>query len=165
MNDEFSPVLLAEEKDGAIRKVAFQTCPAVCSERIDITLEGDTVRWVQYTRGCHGNTQGVAALCEGMKVQDVIGRLCGIDCHGRGTSCPDQLARALRIARVVEMERRFDALHAGVPGSDRDRALLQEYMDSGAWLSDFEADERGEFPAGLKRGVLSEDGLYNLLQG
>lgn len=41
--------------------------------------------------------------------------------------------------------------------------LLREYMESGLWLSDFEADERGELPTGLKRGVLSEDGLYNLL--
>ena len=164
MSDEFSPILLAEEKDGAVRKVAFQTCPAVCSERIDVTLEGDTVRQVQYTRGCHGNTQGIAALCEGMTVQDLIDRLGGIDCHGRGTSCPDQLARSLRIARVVEMERRFETLCGGLPGSEQERPALQEYMDSGAWLSDFEADERGELPADLKRGVLSEDGLYNLLQ-
>ena len=69
---------------------------AVCSLQIDIELEGDVVRSVRYTGGCHGNTQGVAALCEGMTVDDVIARLEGIDCKGRGTSCPDQLARALR---------------------------------------------------------------------
>ena len=42
-----------------------------------------------------GNTQGVARLVEGMKVDDAIAKLSGIDCGGRGTSCPDQLARAL----------------------------------------------------------------------
>lgn len=45
--------------------------------------------------GCMGNTQGVAALVEGMEVEEVIKRLKGIDCGGRGTSCPDQLAKAL----------------------------------------------------------------------
>lgn len=45
--------------------------------------------------GCNGNTQGVAALVEGMDINEVIKRLKGIDCNGRGTSCPDQLAIAL----------------------------------------------------------------------
>jgi len=55
-----------------------------------------------------------------------------------------------RIERVKKMEECYDA--------------LREYMDSGLWLSDYEADERGELPPDLKRGVLSQDGLYNLLQ-
>lgn len=42
-------------------------------------------------------------------------------------------------------------------------AILTDYMDSGQWLADYEADERGELPADLKRGVLSQDGLYNLI--
>ena len=45
--------------------------------------------------GCHGNTQGVAKLVEGMDIHEVIKRLKGINCNGRGTSCPDQLAQAL----------------------------------------------------------------------
>lgn len=102
MNDPFSPILLSDVQEGNIRKISLQTCDVVCSERIDIDLEGDTVRRVQFTKGCHGNTQGVAALCKGRKVQDVIALLGGIDCHGRGTSCPDQLARSLRIARVTD---------------------------------------------------------------
>ena len=65
---------------------------------IDITLDGDTVAEVRFTGGCMGNTQGVAALVRGMKATDAIARLEGIDCRGRGTSCPDQLARALREA-------------------------------------------------------------------
>ena len=67
-----------------------------CSQLIDIAIEGDTIAEVVFTGGCMGNTQGVAALVRGMKVADAIARLEGIDCRGRGTSCPDQLARALR---------------------------------------------------------------------
>ena len=67
-----------------------------CSQAIDITIDGDTIVEVVFTGGCMGNTQGVASLVRGMKVADAIARLEGIDCRGRGTSCPDQLARALR---------------------------------------------------------------------
>lgn len=79
-----------------MRKYSFLTCGLVCSTQIDIDVEGDTIRRVKYTNGCNGNTQGVAALCVGRKVKDVIDMLDGIDCKGRGTSCPDQLARALK---------------------------------------------------------------------
>ena len=57
--------------------------------------DGDKVKDVQFVMGCHGNTQGVAKLVEGMDIHEVIKRLKGIDCNGRGTSCPDQLAQAL----------------------------------------------------------------------
>ena len=87
---------LTDTTQDGVRTASFRTCDAVCSLQIDIELEGNVVRSVRYTGGCHGNTQGVAALCEGMTVDDVIARLEGIDCKGRGTSCPDQLARALR---------------------------------------------------------------------
>lgn len=162
MNDAFSPIPLSDTQEGPFRRLAFRTADTVCSAQIDLLLEGDIIRKVQYTKGCHGNTQGVASLCEGMKVQEVINRLGGIDCHGRGTSCPDQLARSLRLARIQEMERNYDEALAG-----REDVLdtLRAYMDSGEWLSDFEADERGEIPPQIKRGVLSEDGLYNLLNG
>lgn len=67
-----------------------------CSRQIDITLDGDTVKEVVFHHGCMGNTSGISSLVVGMKVEDVIRRLEGIDCGGKGTSCPDQLARALR---------------------------------------------------------------------
>lgn len=92
----FEVTKLSETMNGGIRKASFQTCDIVCSEQIDIELEGDVIRSIQYTKGCHGNTQGVAALCVGMKKDEVIARLEGIDCKGRGASCPDQLARALK---------------------------------------------------------------------
>lgn len=70
----------------------------VCSREIHFEIEGDTIKSVQFIGGCSGNTQGVARLVEGMKVQEAIDRLSGIDCNGKGTSCPDQLSKALKQA-------------------------------------------------------------------
>lgn len=67
----------------------------VCSRVIDIDLDGDIIRKVRFTGGCSGNTQGVAALIEGMSVEEAVRRLTGIHCGPRPTSCPDQLAKAL----------------------------------------------------------------------
>ena len=66
-----------------------------CSRLIKFDGEDNKVTNVQFVLGCNGNTQGVAALVEGMDIHEVIKRLKGIDCNGRGTSCPDQLAIAL----------------------------------------------------------------------
>ncbi len=73
----------------------YQT-QGTCSRAIQFEVDGDTIQSVQFVGGCDGNTQGVAALVKGMKVEDAIARLEGIDCRGRGTSCPDQLAKALK---------------------------------------------------------------------
>lgn len=67
----------------------------VCSMEITIEIEGDTIQSVKFLGGCSGNTQGVGALISGMKIDEAIKRLKGIDCAGRGTSCPDQLSKAL----------------------------------------------------------------------
>ncbi len=67
----------------------------VCSMEITIEIEGDTIESVKFLGGCSGNTQGVGALISGMKIDEAIKRLKGIDCAGKGTSCPDQLAKAL----------------------------------------------------------------------
>ncbi len=74
------------------------TPQGVCSRGIDFEIEDGKVRNVVFTGGCNGNTQGVAALIEGMEVQEAIRRIKGIDCKGRGTSCPDQLSKALEEA-------------------------------------------------------------------
>ena len=71
------------------------TTRGTCSRLIKFDVDGDKVKDVQFVMGCHGNTQGVAKLVEGMDIHEVIKRLKGIDCNGRGTSCPDQLAQAL----------------------------------------------------------------------
>ena len=71
----------------------------VCSRQINFELDDDwKVRNVKFVGGCAGNTQGVAALIEGMDAEEAIKRLKGIDCRGRGTSCPDQLANAIEEA-------------------------------------------------------------------
>ena len=70
----------------------------VCSRAIDIELEGSVIKSVRFTGGCNGNTQGVASLVRGMDVNEAISRLKGIDCGGKGTSCPYQLATALEQA-------------------------------------------------------------------
>ncbi len=67
-----------------------------CSREIVFDVVDDTVRNVRFLGGCNGNAQGIGKLIEGMKTQDVIAKLQGINCSGRGTSCPDQLARALK---------------------------------------------------------------------
>lgn len=70
----------------------------VCSAKIDFDIEDGKIYNVKFFRGCNGNTKGLAALAEGMKVEEVIKRLRGTDCGGRGTSCPDQLAQAIEKA-------------------------------------------------------------------
>ena len=62
-------------------------------------IDGNTVKNVRFVSGCQGNTSGISRLVEGMNVDEAISRLEGIDCNGRGTSCPDQLARALKKAK------------------------------------------------------------------
>ena len=76
--------------------MAVYKTKGVCSRSIEFEIENDTVKSVKFNGGCNGNTQGIASLVKGMKVDDVITRLKGTDCNGRGTSCPDQLARALK---------------------------------------------------------------------
>ena len=71
----------------------------VCSKKITVELsDNGVVENVSFQGGCNGNTQGVAALVKGMKAEEAISRMKGIDCNGRGTSCPDQLAKALEQA-------------------------------------------------------------------
>ncbi len=70
----------------------------VCSQEIHFELDGNKVTNVEFVGGCSGNTQGVARLVEGMDVNEAISRLDGIKCGFRPTSCPDQLAQALKAA-------------------------------------------------------------------
>lgn len=71
-----------------------------CSRSIDIVTDGGRVVSVTFNGGCHGNTQGLAALVAGMPVDEVISRLRGIQCGNKCTSCPDQLAQALTQLRA-----------------------------------------------------------------
>lgn len=70
-----------------------------CSREIVVDLDGDTVRSVKFIGGCDGNTKGIGSLVQGMKADEVIRRCQGIRCGSKATSCPDQLAEALRLAK------------------------------------------------------------------
>ena len=70
-----------------------------CSQRIFFDIEDGKVKNVQFVGGCNGNLKGIAALVEGMNAEDVISRVEGIRCGMKGTSCPDQLAKALIAAK------------------------------------------------------------------
>ena len=68
----------------------------VCSRQINLELDGNgKITSCEFVGGCSGNTQGICMLVEGMDAKDAIDRLKGIDCRGRGTSCPGQLSKAL----------------------------------------------------------------------
>lgn len=68
----------------------------VCSREISFDIVNNTLKNVKISGGCPGNSQGLARLAEGMNIDDVIARLDGIHCGMRSTSCPDQLAKALK---------------------------------------------------------------------
>lgn len=77
-----------------------------CSSQIDFKIDEDGIlRDVQFTGGCHGNLQGISTLVRGMKASDVADKLQGIRCGYKNTSCPDQLATALRQALDRAQER------------------------------------------------------------
>ncbi len=69
-----------------------------CSQLIEFEIAGDKVHDVRFTGGCNGNLKGIGSLVEGMDVHEVIRRLEGTTCGFKNTSCPDQLAKALRTA-------------------------------------------------------------------
>lgn len=68
----------------------------VCSQLIRVDVEDDVIKDAEFVGGCSGNTQGVARLVIGMNVDEAISRLEGIKCGIKSTSCPDQLAQALK---------------------------------------------------------------------
>ncbi len=70
-----------------------------CSQRIFFEIEDGKVRNVEFFGGCNGNLQGIGKLVEGMEIDEVIHRIDGIRCGGKPTSCPDQLATALKKAK------------------------------------------------------------------
>ena len=70
-----------------------------CSQMIQFTVEDDIVSNVQYFGGCNGNLKGIGSLVNGMNIDEVIARLDGIKCGMKQTSCPDQLAQALKAAK------------------------------------------------------------------
>ena len=76
------------------------TPKGVCSRGMEIDVEDGVIQAVRVVGGCHGNLQGVSALLKGMRVGDAIARMEGIRCGMKPTSCPDQLAQALKSTRA-----------------------------------------------------------------
>lgn len=67
----------------------------VCSTQMDFDIEDNKIYNLKVTGGCNGNLKGIASLVEGKDIDEVKDKLKGIDCNGRGTSCPDQLSKAI----------------------------------------------------------------------
>ena len=78
------------------QRITYVPQGGVCSKLMIIEAKEGIIELVQIVGGCHGNTQGLSKLLVGMEVKEAIRRLEGIDCRGRGTSCPDQMAQALK---------------------------------------------------------------------
>lgn len=83
-------------KDG-VRQIFVQTNDEVCSQNIFVAVKNGIIEDAGFVGGCPGNTKGVAILVKGMKVTDAIAKLEGIKCGNKPTSCPDQLAKALKL--------------------------------------------------------------------
>lgn len=74
------------------------TPQGVCSRSIRVELENDIIKHVEFIGGCNGNLKGIASLVTGMNARDAISRIDGLTCGNKSTSCPDQLAQALKAA-------------------------------------------------------------------
>lgn len=79
----------------------YNTC-GTCSRRIHFDITDGIIRSIRFEGGCNGNLQGIAALAEGRPAADVAAALAGLQCGSKGTSCPDQLARAIADAANSE---------------------------------------------------------------
>lgn len=85
--------------------MTFEYSPrGVCSQRMVFDIENDIVKNLKVIGGCNGNLQGISKLVEGLPVDEVIRRLEGIRCGMKPTSCPDQLAQALKAAKARKGE-------------------------------------------------------------
>lgn len=92
-------VINSDRTEAGVRTI-IATPAMVCAQKITIKVDAktDVIKSAVFTGGCPGNGKAVNILLQGMKVQDAVKKLDGVDCAGRGTSCTDQLARILRKA-------------------------------------------------------------------
>lgn len=80
------------------------TTQGVCSKAINFEIEDNKVKNVSYVAGCNGNLKGISSLVEGMDIDEVIARLEGTTCGAKKTSCPDQLAQALKAYKAENVK-------------------------------------------------------------
>jgi uncharacterized protein (TIGR03905 family) len=86
---------MAKSTNKTVYRVTNEKC---CCAEIRVWLCGETIERVEFSDGCEGNHRGLEALVKGMTAREVVARLAGTDCSNRGTSCPDQLAKAIGAA-------------------------------------------------------------------
>lgn len=98
---ELVPTIVSDTTKDGVRTIVATPSLKVCSKQIDIQIDTktNTIKSCAFTRGCPGNAIGLCSLLKGMKVSDVITRLQGTPCANRGTSCPDQLSRVLKMLK------------------------------------------------------------------
>ena len=77
-----------------MKTIEYDTA-GTCSSKVILTLDGDIIQKACFEGGCDGNLEGICRLIAGMNAHEVAKKLRGVDCGGRGTSCPDQLAQAI----------------------------------------------------------------------
>ena len=82
------------------KRITYIPQGGVCSKMMLIDVAEGKIEQAQVIGGCDGNLKGICSLIKGMPVDEAIHRLEGIDCHGQGTSCPDQMAKALKEAGI-----------------------------------------------------------------
>ena len=91
--------IISDETVDGVRYVSAAPSATVCSKQIDIQIKDGIILSVKYIRGCDGNAKGIGALIKDMSVEEAIKRLEGITCGKRPTSCPDQLAKILKLIK------------------------------------------------------------------
>lgn len=89
-------IILDKTSENGVRHITAIPSALVCSAQIDFDIVNACLHNVRYIRGCDGNLQAIGRLVEGLSMDTVIDKLSGINCHGRGTACGDQLARILK---------------------------------------------------------------------
>ena len=94
IGDDFK--ILSDKTTDGVRHITAVPSALVCSAQIDFDLVDGKIHNLHYIQGCGGNLQALGRLLEGMDAGKAIEILSGVNCHGRGTSCSDQLARVLR---------------------------------------------------------------------
>lgn len=94
IGDDFK--IISDKTADGVRHITAVPSAIVCSAQIDFDLVDGKIHNLHYIKGCNGNLQAIGRLLERMDAKKAIGILAGVNCHGRGTSCPDQLTRVLR---------------------------------------------------------------------
>ncbi len=94
IGDDFK--ILSDKTADGVRHITAAPSAIVCSAQIDFDLIEGKIHNLHYIRGCNGNLQAVGRLLEGMEARKAVEILSGVNCHGKGTSCSDQLTRVLR---------------------------------------------------------------------